>query len=285
MLSWALLTVVAVALLRWLTTSQTPFLNHALLRTAFLQWLQSLRLDVLVLEEHEQHIRLAVGGRPCLVHLEQFYRQCAEAPGKAPVLARAAAGAVLQALDETDALPADWEARVVALWLPSGTPQEPALVRRPALPGLDLGYALEAGDTFRWLTEDELARWALDRDRLHDLALRNIERSCNRLVIDAREGMHDEQEVMLRFATGDGLDAARLSMASFFRRFSPRFQDTELLVAIPSRDSLYIIPADNQGAGGWLTWRSRQDHQQRPYPLLPAPLRVTEHGIEGMPSS
>jgi hypothetical protein len=146
--------------------------------------------------------------------------------------------------------------------VPEGTADPDALACRMLLPGVEMTYAVENGASFRMIRVTELAEAGVEPETLHQFALRNLERSCSALVIEAREGEADGEELMLHFQTRDGLDAA------------------PLLVAIPGRDTLFVVSAENPAATGWLTWRSRQEHRRQAYPLLPAPLRVSEHGVE-----
>jgi hypothetical protein len=279
-LPWLAMVVIAFLIVRWLTESQTLPVNRAALRQSVVQWLASLHPETRVVEATDELLRLQVGETLCLMRLEQLARRCAEQPEQTSLLVQDAVQTFLAALPDADGLPADWERRVVVLLVPEGTADPDALACRMLLPGVEMTYAVENGASFRMIRVTELAEAGVEPETLHQFALRNLERSCSALVIEAREGEADGEELMLHFQTRDGLDAARLLVPTFFQRFSPRFDDAPLLVAIPGRDTLFVVSAENPAATGWLTWRSRQEHRRQAYPLLPAPLRVSEHGVE-----
>jgi hypothetical protein len=278
-ITWLVLGVLAFLAVRWLTEGRALPVTRHTLRLSVLQWLLNLRPDIQVVDATDEALHLAVQDRTCTLHLEQLARRCAEWPAKTALLVQDAVAAFIQALDDRDGLPADWAERVVVLLLPEGA-ADAALLRRPLCAGVQVGYALELGASFRWVRTEDVLEAGVTVEALHAMAMRNLERSCNALVIDTREGEEDSEELMLRFATSDGLDAARLLVPSFYGRFGPRFDDTPLLVAIPSRDTLLIVSAEHPGIAGWLAWRAKHEHHRQAYPLLPTPLRVTEQGIE-----
>ena len=135
-------------------------------------------------------------------------------------------------------------------------------------------------DAFRWVTRRMLTVDGVSAETLHDAALLNLERSCNMLVIDAVRGNREDHDRLLRFLTADGLDAARLLLPSFYERFSPRFGDTDLLVMIPSRDTLVMVGEKDQAYITWLARHGDGVSFDRAYPLFDQPLKVTEQGIE-----
>lgn len=278
---WLVMVIIAFIIIRWLAESQTLPVNRAALRDSVLQWLASLRPEIRVLEATDEILRLQAGEAHCVMRLEQLARRCAEQPRKTSLLVQDAVTTFLDALPgDAEAWPADWAQRVIVLLAPDGTAETDGLLSRSLLPGIQVVYALENGTSFRMVGMHEIEDAGIDGETLHQIALRNLERSCSALVIDAREGEADGEELMLHFQTRDGLDAARLLVPTFFQRFSPRFDDAQLLVAIPGRDTLFVVSAENPAAAGWLAWRARFEHRRQAYPLLPMPLRVSDRGVE-----
>ena len=106
-----------------------------------------------------------------------------------------------------------------------------------------------------------------------------FERSCNALVIEASGGEPHGEDRLLRFLTADGLDAVRIVMPSFYQRFSARFGDSDLLVAIPSRDTLSMIGSHDQALANILEWRSLRKRTGGAYPLSEELMLVSESGI------
>ncbi len=275
---WLLFGGLIYLAIRWLVDTRAPAMTRLTLRAALRQWLLNLRPELQV-EEAEDSLRVTAGGRNGALYLEQLLRRCREYPEHATLLVEDAATAFVAALDEEDGLPEDWAEQVLPQLLPDDAADR-ELARQALLAGVQVGYVLPSDGAFRWITQAELAAAGVSAQALHEAALRNIERSCNRLVIDAREGEYEGEELMLHFQTGDGLDAARLLVPTFFQRFAPRFAEAPLLVAVPTRDTLIMVSAENAGTAGWLAWRSRQEYHRHAYPLLPMLLRVTERGIK-----
>jgi hypothetical protein len=231
-----------------------------------------------ILEGHDEVLVLRLAGRTVRLHLAQLYRRCAEAPMQKTYFVRQAVEAVIGALEAPDALPADAVERMMPVLMPAEMVRPAGLPLRPFQPGLDVALAIDEGIRFRLVTDDALATGGLTSDAAFDTAMRNLERSCNMLVIDTPEES-DEGEQILRFRTLDGLDAARVLLPSFFHRFSPRFDDADLLVAIPARDTLIMVAADEPAHMNVLIWHARREFGRQAFPLLPVPLLVRDEGI------
>lgn len=255
-------------------------LNRQAIRQLLLERLSVNDERVVVLREVDELMTVQIGDRVCDIHLDALHRRCAESPFRTLLFVRQAAEALQEALAESDALPVDWENRVLPLLIPADAALPADLLTRPFIPALNVGYVVDGEETFRWITQDDLARWAIDGDRLIALAMRNLERSCSGLVIESPPPLPDGKERILGFQTGDGLDAARILIASFYTRFSPRFDNADLCVAIPNRDSLVITTADDQAQITMLNWQATRDHSHHAYPLLNGLLKVSETGIE-----
>lgn len=275
-----LLVLFAIALLalRWLIMAGKAPLSQQTIRTLLLQRLLGTLPNAVLVVERAHQIEFRVGERRCAMCLDQLYRRCAEWPFRTPVLIRQAVAAVQRALAAPAALPQEWQERVQAVLLRTDLPTPPHAVTHPAVGMLVMGYVLEANGAFRWITQRDIEEAGLTDTQLRETALRNLERTCNRLVIDAHQWGHDDADRLLRFQTADGADAARLLIPSFFQRFSPRFGERDLLVGVPTRDTLIMISADDAEEAALLAWHTRREYAHGAYPLSPQLIKVTEHG-------
>jgi len=280
-LIWVLvLTGMAMLTMRWLLAWGASPISHDGVRRLFLQRLTAVSSGVVITAETKDHVTLTIQEQPCTVVLTQLARRCLEQPAQTHLFIRQAVSGLLHAVHAVEALPTDWDRRVLPLLLPSDAVLPPDLVARSFTTEVQVAYALDYEHAIRWLTWSDLAEIGLNEERLHEVALRNLERSCNVLVIDALPQDEEGSDRLLRFRTQDGLDAARLQLPSFYQRFSPRFGDVDLLVAVPSRDTLIMIGADDQQQMSVLSWHARGLYNRAAYPLYGGLFKVTEHGLE-----
>lgn len=285
MLFWMLILVSVLMLVRRFFAGGSTLVNRQTIRYLFLQRLASAVPGMQLVEQHEDELVVRINDALCTIHLDQLFLRCLEMPADTLLIIHEAVAALLDATQQAEGIPADWEQQVVPLLLRADATIPADLLTTPVLEQLVLGYALATGQTFRWLTQPEVDAAYIDHAHLHAMAMRNLERSCNRLSIDAPGTRPDGSEQLLRFITGDGLDAARVLLPSFYQRFSPRFQDNNLLVTIPARDELAMVSQQDQTLVSMLTWRGAQEYAHRAYPLTGDLLLVTEHGLHSWPPS
>lgn len=277
---WLLLITGAMILLaRWMRSWGAALINRPAIRQYFLQRLSAGHPDMQLVHATEEEALMRIGDRDCTLHFDQLYRRCSEAPTRTGTFVRQAIAGLEDALRDADALPADWEQQVVPLLLRLDAPAPPGLIVRPLVDVLAIGYALHTSSFFRWVTHEAVVTSEIDEEHLHAVAMRNLERSCNALVIDSPQLEADGRDRFLRFLTGDGLDAARVLLPTFYQRFTARFADSDLLVAIPSRDSLAMVSTEDHALANMLAWRSAYERARRAYPLYARLLHISEQGL------
>ncbi len=281
-LPWLLVLVTMILLtLHWLLAWSTIPLSRQAIRQFFLQRLLSTVPGIALLSESDDIVIVQARDLRCSCRLTQLYRRCTEQPARTAIFVRQAVQAIHDAIyAEATGLPADWEQRVTIHLLNRDVDLPSDLVTRAVVDTLAMGYTLADEEAFRWVTFGDLTPAGVSEDALHAAAMRTLERSCNRLIIDAAPATGEEEDELLRFQTGDGLDAARIVLPSFYNRFAPRFGDQPLAVAIPTRDTLAIVCAADARQAGWLAWRTAQLHARQAFPLCANLLLVTEQGYE-----
>lgn len=266
--------------MRWLLMRGLSPVSRQAIRQLFMERLLAASADSCqLIRDDGQTLTVQCGPSTCTVHFEALYRRCVQSPYRTMLFVRQAAQALQQALREPDRLPDDWENRVMPMLITDGLPVPPDMVLHPLMEALGVGYVVDGEEAFRWITRTDLREAEIDEEQIHALALRNIERSCNGLVIEAPPPQADGRDRLLRFHTLDGLDAARLLVPSFYRRFAPRFGDVDVVVAIPTRDTLIAIPATDQAQASFLQWRAVSERRHSPHPLAAQLLRVGETEI------
>jgi len=266
-------------MMRWLLLRGLSPVNQQVIRQMFVEQLRASASACQLVEDDGAELTVRCGQIRCTIYFEALYRRCMAAPHRTMLFIRQAVQAVIAALADDDLLPADWRDRVMPLLLNDAIPLPHNLLLQPLAAELQIGYVFDAGGSLRWLTEEDLARMDSDRDTVHALALRNLERSCHSLVIEAPPPLADGRDRLLRFRTRDGFDATRVLLPSFYQRFAPRFGDADLLVAIPTRDELIVVPATDQAQASFLQWRLDAERQRSPRPLADTLLHLTAESI------
>jgi hypothetical protein len=217
---------------------------------------------------------VTLDARQGVVRLPPLWRRTAELPAHTSPLLAGAAHAVASALSAA-APPA--AARLLPLLVHPAAPQPP-LVTRPLAPGLEQALALEEAQAFRWVTPALLSALGLTPDAAFTLADRALLRSCARLRILPLLTAPDGADRLVRFDSGDGLDAARAALPDLYARFSPRFAAAELYLALPARDHLLLFSPDTTPVS-LLRWQLRVAFATRAFPLTPRIWRLTPDGL------
>lgn len=266
-------------IMRWLLVRGLAPVNQQAIRQQFVERLLLTTEDCRLVKDEGSALTVACGPVTCTIYFEALYRRCQESPLHSLLFVRQAVQAVQQALRDEDGLPAGWEDRVMPMLMNADLPTPPNLLLRRLTESLQIGYIIDQEEAFRWLTVADLEPLALDTEQVHTLALRNLERSCNTLVIETPPPLNDGRDRLLRFHTLDGLDATRALLPSFYQRFAPRFGDVDVLVAVPTRDTLIAIPATDQAQASFLQWRADTERRRSDRPLSEQLLQITESGI------
>ena len=273
------LTWLGIILARRMIVGRISVLDDHVVQHVFVQYLQALDGDITVEQSTGESVTLRRREQLSVIQLDQLQRRCAEIPAHSMELIRQAANHYLQAIAHHETELDDWQRIVVPLLLHTGLQLPPGLVTAPFVDELIIGYAINLPGSFRWLTEHDLLRLETTREDVHALALRNLERSCNMLEIDTPGPDAEGYERLLRFITDDGLDASRLLIPSFYQRFSPRFDNADLLVAIPTRDTLVLLSDRDSAMAKMLALRNTWEMLHRAYPLYEKIMLVKESTI------
>ncbi len=223
-----------------------------------------------------------IRGGDHVISPSNLVRQARAAPQRqAELIENFVAGLVLAG---DDAPGADQLSPVRELILPILKPAEYArpdgpaasLVSRPWLRGLIVCYAIRGGKTLRFVLEADRARWGVDGQALHELALRNLEHMPwpDRLP-DPRGG---PGKPLVMFASGDGLNATRLLDPRLHRLLAPVL-GSPFLAGAPDRDTLVLLAGADRQLRTRVARRIRGDFARAAYPVSPHLFQVSPHGI------
>jgi hypothetical protein len=178
-------------------------------------------------------------GSSVRVRLDQFYKAYRHAEMEVPdVIVEVAAAAGVPDTGVELRGPFPLLVRRARMDLPPGTVIRPC----PFEPDLAITYArtLPHGDLALGI-EEVAARWP-QVDDLHALALANLAQATSSTTVEMRgEG----DSLSLGYATGDGLDAARVQLPAKLLELASWIPG-DALVAVPSRHLLMVISANDE---------------------------------------
>ncbi len=158
--------------------------------------------------------------------------------------------------------------------MPAAFRQQGPLIHRPFVPGVLIGFVIDAERGYRYARDDELDAWGITIDQALTCALANLATKSLELKVHAVL----ERDRFLALQSSDGYDAARIllprwqALAGEHLGFPFRF-------GVPNRDFLICWSADTR-AGTQAAFRAKlaEDFQRQPYPLSGGAFAMDETG-------
>ncbi len=228
----------------------------------------------------DETIICVINGNRVIIHVEQLSRMCSMKPNNIMDYINKTADSIKIAVTEKED-DLNIKDKIIPLFTRDDNGIPTFFTKHDFYPGLSLLYAVDNGSSFQYIDHKMQNQLNIDTEELHKLALINLERSCNRLRIAALEAF-DNGDRFIKFTTGDGLDAARLLIPSFYTRFSPRFNNENIFVLILGRDYLVMTGDNDKDYLNWLTTIGNTKKAYRPYPITDVQFMVTENNIEAV---
>ncbi|MEI7832922.1 MAG: hypothetical protein WCJ56_06990 [bacterium] len=273
---------------RWFLNGNPTMPGKKAFKNLFLQEIKSYDSNIEGVSPDEDTLEITAREQTARISLGHLFRYSMSFPIMAgSIITNAVAVLLKTQASFNPALPNNWQNSIMPI-LTDGAETTPPTTLHQILPELCVTYVLNNEETIRWLTGDEITATGMSEEEIFQLAIKNLERSCNMLEMEAIsfQAENDDtvqekegEDSLVRFTTRDGFDATRILIPSFFTRFSSRFGDRDLLVAIPARDELLIMAADNLPQARALAERTQQEFERVPYPLYNRLLLVNENGI------
>lgn len=150
----------------------------------------------------------------------------------------------------------------------------PDTLRRPFAPGVLVAYAIDYGGHVSFVDRDDLDRWKVELDQVHDAAIAGLEASSAKVPMDVRQARDGGTFAVID--TDDSYDAARLVLPRFRARLLQALGEP-IFVGIPNRDFLVAWSARAQ----FTTFASQvaDDFRQQPYPITDTIFHVDGQGV------
>ena len=150
------------------------------------------------------------------------------------------------------------------------------IVTQPLVEGLAVTYVLDGDRTIAYVPVDAMARWGMDADDLHELALANLVRQSQTIQAHAAQDEDGAVNLVL-FQTLDGYDATRLLLPTLHDKLREHL-GSPFAAAIPNRDILLCFRND-EATRQRISKQVAEDYKSRPYQVTDQLFLVTPDGI------
>ncbi|HVT89045.1 MAG TPA: DUF1444 family protein [Tepidisphaeraceae bacterium] len=150
------------------------------------------------------------------------------------------------------------------------------MVYQPLVAGLIVGYAIDGPRSLWYVTKPTLARWNVELDALHELALENLVGRSEAIAAQAAQDQDGNVNLIL-FQTLDGLDASRILLPTLHERLREHL-GSPFVAGVPNRDILLCF-RDEPANVERLRQQIQTDFGQMPHPVTDRLLLVTPDGI------
>ncbi len=138
------------------------------------------------------------------------------------------------------------------------------IVSFPMSSQMNVGIVADFPQTYMYVREQDLQRWEITKEALYEMALANLEVTCQNLQMNL---LGKDPNVMIAIQTGDGYDAARILVPSLQKFLASHLGET-FRFAVPNRDFLICWRLDcEHDFHENISATIAKDHLERPYPL------------------
>ena len=156
----------------------------------------------------------------------------------------------------------------------------PSVLRQEFAPGVVVAYALDLGQTLRYVDQSDCEKWGLDKGFdvhiVNEWAITNLEQLSAVVPIEPKR-LARGSGVFATIAEDDTYDAARLLLPKFRARLISAL-GPRIFVGIPCRDLLVACSADFAALTAFVE-QVAEDFQQQPYPITDTIFLVTNSGL------
>jgi uncharacterized protein YtpQ (UPF0354 family) len=136
-------------------------------------------------------------------------------------------------------------------------------------------YAINNKKFFRFVIGEDLTRWQITSQELHDVAIRNLRGLPWPTRLEGSR-MHDGGHLII-ITTDDSFAASRLLHPDLHKLLSGPL-GSPFLVGIPDRSAM-ICYSNRRSLKQRIARQLRKDHRTAGYPITPRPFLVTPDGI------
>lgn len=154
------------------------------------------------------------------------------------------------------------------------------LVTRELSTDIVVAYVIDRGDQYEFIAEPSLTEWETTPERLHETALKNLEKRSQSLNVEvATAGEDNPAGVYVIIELDDAFSAARI-LSSDVRSALSRELGKEYIAAIPTRDFLIAWHKDFPLQDAFIQQVNVEYQTEQEYPLTPNPFLVNNSGIQ-----
>ncbi|HMO58488.1 MAG TPA: DUF1444 family protein [Roseiflexaceae bacterium] len=215
-------------------------------------------------------LRLRINERDVSVDLTRFYQAYTRQPAQLDAVVQTLIHVLLDEIPQRDEQ--DFAAlapRIRPMLKPIdllATVRErgvPMIAYRELLADLIITYVIDEQRSVAYINEDQLERWGIGIDQLHERALANLRRA----TADVRFTTVGEGEQRLYiFNSGDGYDATRLLLTDILAEWA-RSLPGRLVIGIPNRDFLIALSDADSDILRSVAHQIQADAEQRQHGL------------------
>jgi uncharacterized protein YtpQ (UPF0354 family) len=140
----------------------------------------------------------------------------------------------------------------------------PMIAYRDFIADLIITYVIDEKNSVAYINEEQLDRWGITVQELHDQAVENLRRRTGERVRFTTVGEGEQQ--LFIFNSGDGYDATRLLLTDILAEWA-RGLPGRLVIGIPNRDFLIALSDTNQDILRGVAAQVQADAAQRDHSL------------------
>lgn len=145
---------------------------------------------------------------------------------------------------------------------------------------VDIGYVVDVGTRYQFVSQEELDIWEVDQEALHDTAMRNLDKRSKNIKVEVAEAAEkDPTATYVIVELDDGFSAVRL-LSTGVRKAIAREVGDEYIAAIPTRDFLIFWHKDFPIFDAFANQVQQEFDAEQDYPLTPTLFLVNQYGIQ-----
>lgn len=180
-------------------------------------------------------------------------------------------------LETVDSQNTPWDVAAAAVkpqLMPAQFAEKLSILSSPFGGGVLLAYVIDSADTYTYILGEDLARWGISSETVHERAMANLWEGCQDLQMQLFPGPNQFGVISLL----DGFDAVRVVLPEV-RGMLAEYLGTPFYFGIPNRDFL-ICWANSCEQDFVINIRAQliQDHDEQPYPLSASVFEVSANG-------
>ena len=180
-------------------------------------------------------------------------------------------------LETVDSQNTSWDVVAAAVkpqLMPAQFAEKLSILSSPFGGGVLLAYVIDSADTYTYILGEDLARWGISSETVHERAMANLWEGCQDLQMQLFPGPNQFGVISLL----DGFDAVRVVLPEV-RGMLAEYLGTPFYFGIPNRDFL-ICWANSCEQDFVINIRAQliQDHDEQPYPLSASVFEVSANG-------